>query len=88
MICAVFYGGVRTAELAWGLGDIGVGLMAWLNIIAILILLLKGNAAIKALHDYEAQLDAGVSKYSFDPEALGISNADFWAKRENMSHSD
>lgn len=88
MICAVFYGGVRTAELAWGLGDMGVGLMAWLNIIAILILLLKGNAALKALHDYETQLDAGVAKYSFDPEALGIGNADFWTNRKNTSQPD
>src|SRR5690606_18156026 len=32
IISATVYGTVRTAELAWGLGDIGVGLMAWLNI--------------------------------------------------------
>ena len=38
IIGAVVYGTLRTAELAWGLGDIGVGLMAWLNIAAILLL--------------------------------------------------
>jgi AGCS family alanine or glycine:cation symporter len=79
MMAAVFYGAVKTASLAWGLGDIGVGLMAWFNIIAILILFFMGNAAIKALKDYEAQKKAGVEEYTFDPEALGIKNADFWS---------
>ena len=34
---AVFYGCIKTAT-AWALGDIGVGIMAWVNIIAILLL--------------------------------------------------
>ena len=80
LMASVFYGAVRTANLAWGLGDIGVGLMAWLNIIAILILFLMGKPALKALKDYEAQRKAGVKEYSFDPDALGIKNADFWSK--------
>ncbi|MBT8447852.1 MAG: alanine:cation symporter family protein, partial [Gammaproteobacteria bacterium] len=78
---AVFYGTVRTADLAWGLGDIGVGLMAWLNIIGILILFLMGRPALKALQDYEAQRKAGVTIYTFDPKKLGIRNADFWEER-------
>ena len=82
MIGAVFYGAVKTASLAWGLGDIGVGLMAWLNIIAILILFFMGKPALKALADYERQRKEGVTKYTFDPEALGIRNADFW-KNDN-----
>ena len=78
MIGSVFYGAVKTASLAWGLGDIGVGLMAWLNIIAILILFFMGSPALKALDDYERQRNAGVTSYSFDPASLGIKNADFW----------
>jgi len=81
MISAVFYGAVKMASLAWGLGDIGVGLMAWQNIIAILIIFLMGKPAIKALEDYEKQRKAGVTDYTFDPEALGIKNADFWSKK-------
>jgi AGCS family alanine or glycine:cation symporter len=81
LMASVFYGAVRTASLAWGLGDIGVGLMAWLNIVAILIIFFVANPAIKALRDYEAQRKAGVETYRFDPEALGIKNADFWVKR-------
>lgn len=75
---SVFYGTIRSADLAWALGDIGVGLMAWLNIIGILILFFMGSPAIKALRDYERQKKAGVTKYTFDPESLGIKNADFW----------
>ena len=80
LLSSVFYGTIRNADLAWGLGDIGVGLMAWLNIIGILILFFMGSPAIKALKDYEAQRKAGVKEYTFDPEALGIKNADFWKK--------
>lgn len=80
LLGSVFYGTVRTADLAWGLGDIGVGVMAWLNIIGILILFFMSKPAIKALKDYEAQRKAGVKEYTFDPEALGIKNADFWMK--------
>ena len=80
LMASVFYGTVRSADLAWALGDIGVGLMAWLNIIGILILFFMGKPAIKALQDYEAQKKAGVEHYTFDPEKLGIRNADFWKK--------
>ncbi len=80
LMASVFYGTVRSADLAWALGDIGVGLMAWLNIVGILILFFMGSPAIRALKDYEKQMKAGVKKYSFDPEALGIRNADFWKR--------
>jgi AGCS family alanine or glycine:cation symporter len=71
-------GAVRTATTAWDLGDLGVGLMAWLNIIAILIL---QKPALAALRDYEAQKRAGRVP-TFDPDALGIRNAAFWRKAE------
>lgn len=78
LIGSVFYGTLRTATLAWGLGDIGVGVMAWLNIIGIIIIFFLARPAIKALKDYEEQRKAGVTEYTFDPEKLGIKNADFW----------
>jgi AGCS family alanine or glycine:cation symporter len=82
LMASVFYGSVRTASLAWGLGDIGVGLMAWLNIVGILLLFFVGQPALRALKDYEAQRKAGVERYTFDPDALGIKNADFWKKND------
>ena len=80
MLASVFYGTIREANLAWAMGDLGVGLMAWLNIIGILILFFMGRPALKALKDYEAQRKAGVKEYTFDPQKLGIRNADFWEK--------
>ena len=41
---------------------------------------IPGSPAIKALRDYEAQKNAGVAKYTFDPDSLGIKNADFWRR--------
>jgi AGCS family alanine or glycine:cation symporter len=81
LMASVFYGAIRTANLAWALGDMGVGLMAWLNIVGILIIFFMAKPAIKALRDYEAQRKRGVEKYTFDPEALGIRNADFWSDK-------
>ncbi len=81
IILAVFFGTVKEANLAWSLGDIGVGLMAWVNIIGILIIFFLGKPAIKALQDYEKQKKDGVKKYSFDPKSLGIKNAEFWEKK-------
>ena len=87
MMISVFYGAVLTASVAWTLGDLGVGLMAWLNIVGIHIIFFMAKPAIKALRDYEAQRKAGVTKFTFDPEALGIKNADFWVERKNRRTS-
>lgn len=83
LMLAVFYGTVKAANLAWGLGDIGVGLMAWVNIIGILIIFFMGKPAIKALRDYEEQRNNGVSSYTFDPKKLGIKNATFWENKKD-----
>ncbi len=82
LMATVFYGTLRTADVAWAMGDLGVGIMAWLNIVAILIIFFIAKPAIIALRDYEAQRAAGVSHYTFDPEKLGIRNADFWEERK------
>ncbi|WP_270087262.1 alanine/glycine:cation symporter family protein [Sphingobacterium sp. SYP-B4668] len=57
ILIATYFGTVKTAESAWTLGDIGVGLMAWLNLIAILLL---HNKAIMLFKDYERQRKAGI----------------------------
>lgn len=77
IIAMVIFGAFHNAQTAWALGDIGVGLMAWLNIIAILIL---HKPAMLALRDYERQKKLGLDPV-FDPEAVGIRNADFWKKQ-------
>ena len=76
LLIMTFYGAVKNSALAWAMGDIGVGLMAWLNIIAILAL---SNIAMKCFKDYERQLKDGKTseEITFDPVPLGIKNADF-----------
>ena len=83
-MAATVYGTVKTADLAWGLGDIGVGLMAWLNIIAIILL---QKPAFACLRDYEAQKKLGVDPV-FHPEKLGIKNADYWLGNQAEANRD
>ncbi|MEB2780568.1 alanine/glycine:cation symporter family protein [Algoriphagus sp. C2-6-M1] len=71
---ATFYGSIKTAQMAWTMGDIGVGLMAWLNIIAIILL---RKPAFKALADYKKQKKQGKDPV-FIAKDVGIENADFW----------
>ncbi|CEH35471.1 alanine/glycine:cation symporter family protein [Romboutsia lituseburensis] len=80
LLGATYYGCIKTATLAWAMGDIGVGMMAWLNIIAILII---AKPALVALKDYEAQKKANIPRedIKFDPIKLGIKNADFWVEK-------
>lgn len=74
IMAAVFLGCVRTATIAWDLGDMGVGIMAWLNVVAIILL---QKPALLSLRDYEKQKREGKDPV-FDPVALGIKDADFW----------
>lgn len=83
ILVSVFMGCIRTAGLAWDLGDLGVGLMAWLNIIAIIIL---QKPALAALRDYEKQKKANLDPV-FEPTKMGIEDADFWMK-ENKKLSE
>ncbi|KAA6439295.1 alanine:cation symporter family protein [Dyadobacter flavalbus] len=71
---ATFYGSIKTAELAWTIGDIGVGLMAWLNIIAILLL---RKPALDALKDYQRQKKQGIDPV-YRASRMGIENAEEW----------
>ncbi|MBQ6726189.1 MAG: alanine:cation symporter family protein [Bacteroidales bacterium] len=77
-ISAVFIGSLVGSGVVWTIGDIGVGAMAWINIVAILLLSPK---ALRALKDYERQKKHGQEPV-FDPKALNIKNADFWESGE------
>lgn len=76
LLLATFYGTIRTAELAWVLGDIGVGLMAWLNIIAIFLL---RKPALSALKDYIDQKEKGLDP-QFGSDTLDLKNTEEWDK--------
>ncbi len=73
-LAVIFFGTLRSASLAWALGDIGVGLMAWLNIIAIILL---SRPALRCLRDYESQKNQGKDPV-FKAEDIGVSDTDLW----------
>ena len=83
ILASVAIGAVSTASDAWTLGDIGVGLMAWINIVGILIL---QQPAFKALRDYERQQKLGIDP-TFDPVSLGIVGASFWERDGTADHT-
>jgi AGCS family alanine or glycine:cation symporter len=72
----VIYGCISAPGTAWSLGDIGVGLMAWINVVAILIM---QKPAFLCLADYEAQKKAGLDP-TFDPVKLNITETEAWKK--------
>ncbi|MCK8141219.1 alanine:cation symporter family protein [Flavobacterium sp. I-SCBP12n] len=74
MMLVIMYGSINQAKLAWDIGDIGVGLMAWFNIIAIILL---QKPALAALKDYEKQKKQGLDPV-FNPEDIGVTNAHIW----------
>lgn len=65
----VFLGCLLSADSVWTMGDIGHGVMAWVNIIALFLL---GNQGIRIFKDYDKQRKNGVEEPEFDPEALGL----------------
>ena len=75
-ISVVFIASLQTSGFVWKLGDIGVGVMAWINIVAILLLSPK---ALRTLKDYERQKREG-KEPRFEPEKMGI-ECEYWKVR-------
>ena len=73
-ITAVFCGSLVGSGIVWTLGDIGVGAMAWINIVSILLLSPK---ALRSLRSYEKEKKEGKEPI-FDPKGLDIQDATFW----------
>ena len=84
MILVVFTGSIRETGLAWALGDIGIALMAWQNIIIIFFL---QKPAFAMLKDYELFLRERKinpsAKPRFNPRAYGIKNAAYWENQHD-----
>lgn len=74
----VFFGSIIDAELVWAVGDIGLGLIAWVNLVCLALLF---PLVVRIYRDYERQRALGQDP-TFDPVALGIKNADFWVSEK------
>jgi AGCS family alanine or glycine:cation symporter len=77
MLVVTYFTAIHEMTLAWNMADIGVGLMAWFNLIAILLL---QSIALRTFNDYEKQLKSGVNHPTFDPCKLNIRNTSEWEK--------
>ena len=77
MLVITYFASINEMALAWDLADIGVGLMAWFNLIAILLL---QSIALKTFFDYDKQFKSGIKQPTFDPTKLGIKNTKEWNK--------
>jgi AGCS family alanine or glycine:cation symporter len=75
ILAVTFFTGVNAMTLAWDMADIGVGFMAWLNLIALILL---QKTALKVFFDFEKQLKSGIENPVFNPDKLGIKNTDEW----------
>lgn len=51
-LAAIIYGAVKESDYVWALADIGVGVMAWINVICILLL---SPHVFRSLKDYESR---------------------------------
>ncbi|HUH35643.1 MAG TPA: alanine/glycine:cation symporter family protein [Moheibacter sp.] len=84
LLGTIIFGSLNTSARAWDLGDIGVGMMAWFNFIAILLL---QKPALTALKDFERQKKLKVKKYQFHPEKLEIKNAAAWIEKNREENN-
>lgn len=73
-VFCVFLGAQMSLGLAWDSADVVMGIMATINIVAILLL---GNIAIKVLDDYNKQKKEGKNPV-FKAKNIGIHNTECW----------
>ena len=73
-VLMIFVGTQVSMSTAWDLADVLMGLMATVNIIAVLLL---GKIAFRALDDYEEQRRAGKNPV-FKAENIGLHDTDVW----------
>ena len=85
MLIVTFFAAVNTMTLAWNMADIGVGMMAWLNLIAILLL---RKQAISVFVDFEKQYKSGIKDPIFNPDKLEIKDAQLWNEINKITENE
>ena len=78
MLVATFFTAINTMTLAWNMADIGVGMMAWLNLTAIILL---RKVSLKVFSDFEQQYRSGIKDPVFNSDKLDIENVDIWKEK-------
>lgn len=83
-VMVVFFGAQASFGVIWDLADVLMGVMAIINIVAIILL---GKYAFICLKDYSEQKKAGRDPL-FDPEKLHIPFTDAWGEIDDKSIGD
>lgn len=77
VLAMVFWGSVASSDTVWAMADLFMGLMAILNIVAILLL---GKQALICLKDYEVQLKAGKNPEFDAGKYEELKDLEIWVK--------
>ncbi|MFD1443155.1 alanine/glycine:cation symporter family protein [Thermoactinomyces vulgaris] len=80
VIAMVIWGSITQVQVVWDLADLFMGLMAILNLIAILLL---GKVAFAVLQNYHQQLKEGKNPSFASDQIKDLANADCWEKSES-----
>ncbi|MGL5915074.1 MAG: alanine/glycine:cation symporter family protein [Culicoidibacterales bacterium] len=82
VIAMVVFGSVVELAVVWNMADLFMGMMALLNLVAILLL---GKHAFKLLKDYDEQKKAGILEPVFTIDSLpGVENVTEWDGNDNF----
>jgi AGCS family alanine or glycine:cation symporter len=81
VLAAIGIGALARLDAVWGLADVSMGLMAIVNLVAIILL---GKWAFAALRDYHLQAEAGEDPVFIAEEAKlpGHLDGDIWTRSE------
>ena len=74
----VFFGTQTAVSVVWNMADLFMGLMALMNLYAIVRL---GHYAIAALTDYKKQKDQGKDPIFVASNVKGMENAEVWTEK-------
>nr|WP_077215328.1 amino acid carrier protein [Bacillus dakarensis] len=79
VIGMVLFGALVDLEVVWGMADLFMGIMALINIAAIVLL---GNIAFKALTDYKKQRKQGKDPVFYSDSIPGLKGVEGWESRK------
>ncbi|WIF94340.1 alanine/glycine:cation symporter family protein [Caminicella sporogenes] len=81
VVLMVLWGSKSSIKIVWDMADLFMGMMALINLIAILML---GKIAFKALDDYTRQKREGKDPVFYADSIKGLENVDCWEKRKEL----
>jgi AGCS family alanine or glycine:cation symporter len=84
LVC-IFFGAVNSFDLAWNLADIFMGVMAIINLVAIVLL---GKWALAALDDYSRQRKAGKDPIFLASSVPGLPEVECWKLEDLPDYGD